>query len=71
MKPISLNEYIDAGEEFFPKYYYVLRELGEDAKPEDALKVMEALAGVAMKKRSDERTPLGFTKTNDSEDSTK
>ena len=30
--------------EFFPKYYYVLRELGEDAKPADALKVMESLS---------------------------
>jgi len=75
MKPISLNEYIDAGEEFFPKYYYVLRELGEDAKPADALKVMESLAALAMKKRGENSAgPWGFLKENleeVSEDSTK
>ena len=43
MKPVTLEEYIEAGEEFFPKYYYVARELGEDAKAEDILKVMESL----------------------------
>ena len=65
MKPISLNEYIDAGEEFFPKYYYVLRELGEDAKPADALKVMEPLAALAMKKRGENSAgPWGFLKEN-------
>jgi len=65
MKPISLNEYIDAGEEFFPKYYYVLRELGEDAKPADALKVMESLAALAMKKRGENSAgPWGFLKEN-------
>ena len=42
-----LEEYTEAGEEFFPKYYYVARELGEGAKAEDILKVMEALSGVA------------------------
>jgi|TARA_Y100000033_G_scaffold39597_1_gene39200 hypothetical protein len=75
MKPISLNEYIDAGEEFFPKYYYVLRELGEDAKPADALKVMESLAALAMKKRGENSAgPWGFLKENleeVTEDSTK
>ena len=75
MKPISLNEYIDAGEEFFPKYYYVLRELGEDAKPADALKVMESLAALAMKKRGENSAgPWGFLKENleeVAEDSTK
>lgn len=75
MKPISLNEYIDAGEEFFPKYYYVLRELGEDAKPADALKVMESLAALAMKKRGENSAgPWGFLKENleeITEDSTK
>jgi len=65
MKPITLEEYIDAGEEFFPKYYYVARELGDDAKAEDILKVMESLAGVAMKKRSENSAgPWGFLKEN-------
>ena len=35
MKPVTLEEYIEAGEEFFPKYYYVSRELGDDAKAEE------------------------------------
>ena len=75
MKPISLTEYIDAGEDFFPKYYYVLRELGEVAKPADALKVMESLAALAMKKRGENSAgPWGFLKENleeITEDSTK
>ena len=76
MKPISLNEYIDAGEEFFPKYYYVLRELGEDANLADALKVMESLAALAMKKRGEngKKGQQGFLKENlkeVTEDSTK
>ena len=65
MKPITLHEYIDAGEEFFPKYYYVAGELGEGAKAEDILKVMESLAGVAMKKRGENSAgPWGFLKEN-------
>ena len=72
MKPITLNEYIDAGEEFFPKYYYVARELGDDAKAEDILKVMESLAGVAMKKRAEDKGvgPWGFLKENLDEEKT-
>ena len=46
MKPVSLDEYLVAGEEFWPKYWYVAKELGEDAKAEEVLKVMEALTGV-------------------------
>ena len=65
MKPITLNEYIDAGEDFFPKYYYVAGELGEGAKAEDILKVMESLAGVAMKKRDENGAgPWGFLNEN-------
>ena len=65
MKPITLNEYIDAGEDFFPKYYYVAGELGEGAKAEDILKVMESLAGVVMKKRGENSAgPWGFLKEN-------
>ena len=63
MKPITLDEYKEAGEEFFPKYFYVAKELGEDAKAEEILKVMESLAGVVMKKRVDEKlAPFGFNK---------
>ena len=49
MKLLTLQDYIDAGETFWPKYNYVATTLGPDAKPEDILKVMEALGGVALK----------------------
>lgn len=63
MKTISLNEYEVAGEEFWPKYWYIAKELGDDAKPEQVLKVMEALAAVAMKNRlEDKLAPFGFNK---------
>jgi len=61
MKPITIEEYTEAGEEFFPKYYYVARELGEGAKAEDILKVMEALSGVAYRMRSEgDSKTIGF-----------
>ena len=60
-KPVTLNEYLVAGEEFWPKYWYVAKELGEGAKAEDVLKIMESLAGVAMRIRSEEeKNPIGF-----------
>ena len=40
MKLLTLDDYKKAGEEL-PKYWYVAKELGEDAKPEDVLKVMD------------------------------
>ena len=50
-------------EEFFPKYFYVAKELGEGAKAEEILKVMESLAGVVMKKEvEDKLAPFGFNK---------
>ena len=61
MKPVSLDEYLVAGEEFWPKYWYVAKELGENAKAEEVLKVMESLAGVAMRIRSEEKNnSIGF-----------
>ena len=30
---ITLEDYEKAGEEFWPKYFYVAKELGEGAKP--------------------------------------
>ena len=63
MKSITLDEYKEAGEEFWPKYDYVAQNIGEGAKTEDILKVMETLAGIAMKKRVDEKlAPFGFLK---------
>ena len=67
MKLLTLEDYQKAGEHFWPKYWYVAKELGENAKTEDVLKVMESLAGLVMKKRVDEKlAPFGFLKkTND------
>ena len=64
MKTLTLEDYEKAGEEFFPKYWYVAKELGEDAKTEDILKVMEAVGGVALKLKLDDKLsgPFGFNK---------
>ena len=63
MKTLTLEDYQKAGEEFWPKYWYVAKELGEDAKPEQVLKVMEAIGGVALKLAlTDKLPPFGFNK---------
>ena len=64
MKLLTLEDYQNAGESFWPKYWYVAKELGEDAKPEDILKVMETLGGVALKLALEEKLtgPFGFNK---------
>ena len=64
MKLLTLEDYQKAGEHFWSKYWYVAKELGEDAKTEDILKVMEALGGVAMKLKTEEDKvgPFGFNK---------
>ena len=66
MKTLTLEDYQRAGEEFWPKYWYVAKELGEDAKPEQILKVMEAIGGVALKLAlTDKLPPFGFNKKKD------
>jgi hypothetical protein len=68
MKLLTLEDYQKAGETFWPKYWYIAKELGEDAKPEDVLKVMEAIGGVALKlKLEDTLSPFGFNKKTESE----
>ena len=71
MKILTLEDYQKAGETFWPKYWYVAKELGEDAKSEDILKVMEAVGGIAMKFALDDKEgPFGFNKNKeDSNDS--
>ena len=49
MKLLTLEDYQKAGETFWPKYWYIAKELGEDAKAEDILRVMEAVGGVALR----------------------
>jgi hypothetical protein len=62
MKLLTLEDYIKAGETFWPKYNYVATKLGPDAKPEDILKVMEAVGGVALKMKLEDNLPFGFNK---------
>ena len=63
MKPITIDEYKEVAPEFFEKYFYVAQELGERAKPEDILKIMESLASLVVKKRVDDKlAPFGFNK---------
>ena len=70
MKLLTLEDYELAGETFWPKYWYVAKELGEDAKPEQILKVMEAIGGVALKVALEEKSsdPFGFNKVKEEED---
>ena len=63
MKLLTLEDYQEAGETFWPKYWYIAKELGEGAKTEDILKCMEAVGGVALKLALEKREgPFGFNK---------
>ena len=69
MKVLTLEDYQKAGETFWPKYWYVAKELGEDAKPEQVLKVMEAVGGIALKFALDEKKgPFGFNKSKEEDE---
>ena len=69
MKILTLEDYEKAGEHFWPKYEYVSQQLGEGAKTEDILKVMEAVGGVAMKLALEEKEgPFGFNKQEETYD---
>ena len=66
MKLLTLEDYEKAGETFWPNYWYVYKELGEGARAEDVLKVMEAVGGVALKLALEEKEgPFGFNKKDD------
>lgn len=71
MKTITVEDYQEAGKEFWPKYWLVAKELGENAKTEDILKVMESLAGVAARQKAESKSGpmgMGFNKTTPKED---
>jgi hypothetical protein len=70
MKLLTLDDYQRAGETFWPKYWYISKELGEGAKAEDILRVMEAVGGVALKLALEEKSagPFGFNKVKEGED---
>jgi len=71
MKLLTLEDYQKAGETFWDKYWYVSKELGENSKTEDILKVMEAIGNIALKLREEEdeeNSPFGFNKKPKSEE---
>jgi hypothetical protein len=69
MKPITVNDYREVSDEFFDKYHFVAKELGEGCKSEEVLKVMEALGALVVKNRKDNNSgPWGFLKENDKTD---
>ena len=53
-KSITVEDYEKYSGEFFDKYFYVAKQLGEGAKAEDILKIMESLGAVVMKKRMED-----------------
>ncbi len=69
MKLLTLEDYELAGKTFWPKYWYVAKELGEGAKTEDILRCLEAIGGVALKLALEEKSagPFGFDKTKEGE----
>lgn len=69
MKLLTLEDYQKAGETFWPKYWYVSKELGEGAKTEDIIRCLEAIGGVALKVALEEKSagPFGFEKTPEGE----
>ena len=46
MKLLTLEDYQKAGETFWPKYWYISKELGEDAKAEDGIRDVERSRGL-------------------------
>ena len=69
MKILTVEDYIKAGETFWPKYNYIATTLGPDAKPEDVLKVMEAVGTVALRfALEDKSEPFGFNKKKEKEE---
>ncbi len=63
MKLLTVEDYQKAGESFWPKYWYVAKELGEGAKAEDILKVLESIGTVALRLKLEEKEgPFGFNK---------
>ena len=69
MKILTLEYNQKAGETFWPKYLYIAKELGENAKAEDILQVMEAVGGVALQFALENKEgPFGFNKNKENND---
>ena len=58
-KSITVEDYEKYSGEFFDKYFYVAKQLGEGAKAGDILKIMESLGAVVMKKRMEDEGKIG------------
>ena len=68
MKLLTVEDYQKAGESFWPKYWYVAKELGEDARAEDILKILESIGTVALRLKMEEKEgPFGFNKKEEEE----
>ena len=68
MKLLTLEDYQAAGETFWPKYWYVAKELGEGARAEDILKILESIGTVALRLKMEEKEgPFGFNKKEEEE----
>ena len=66
MKLLTLEDYQKAGETFWSKYWYVAKELGENASAEDIIKVLESIGTVALRiKNGRKGGPFGFNKKKD------
>jgi len=64
-QPLTPEEVQEAADKFFPLFDVVLRNMPEDSKIEDCLKVMETVCTLAHKLRAekeDETPPFGFNK---------
>ena len=69
MKLLTLEDYQNAGESFWPKYWYVAKELGENASAEDIIKVLESIGTVALRLKMEEKEgPFGFNKQKSEDD---
>ena len=68
MKLLTLEDYEKAGETFWPKYWYVAKELGESAKTEDIIRCLESIGTIALRlKMEDKEGPFGFNKKEEDE----
>ena len=61
-KPVTVQDYEEVADAFFAKYHFVAKELGEGARAEDILSVMESLTGLVLKERLRDTQSLGFYK---------
>jgi len=69
MKLLTLEDYEKAGETFWPKYWYVAKELGEGARTEDIIKCLETIGTVALRLKMEEKEgPFGFNKKSEEEE---